>query len=302
LAVMLHAAQTKFVSKLPCLEGSRLVPALTLGAQPFRLCVRENHVGIDAAALLHGDWGTCTHLRNAHRDLIGPLPTDDPLELSRCVIVDVGPHIGLCVLAFAAHGCFVIAVDIQQEHINMIMRSAVVSGLTENILAVHGAVTDTDGGWLPVHGSSQGLPPQNFYVGSAVTKEFKAAAAELAPHGDALAANNAAPRMSVDGLLRRAGVPPEEVTLFKIDAEGHDLHVLRGATGMLRMHRSWRRARARLPGPAAAPVPPLVVFELDDKGLQRYGQGAAETVLWLEARRFNVTLIKQSINHAIRWA
>jgi len=314
LALLLHVTQYSYVYQSHCSPGTRLVSARTPGgAQPFRLCVREGLVGLDAAAALHGEWDTCLFLREVHRRFVGPFPLDAPRRQQKCLIVDVGSHIGLCALAFAAHGCQIVAIDILAEHIDMVTRSAVVSGLRHNLRPVLAAASEASGGWVTVEGPQEGRIPQESRIGSVAVQGSLPIGGDLGASGVAVAKAlggssegegwtsgavegavsgvqlppAAVERTTVDALLGKLNISLESVTLLKIDTEGHDLHVLRGAKRTISMPRPPLRSGSSF-------RPPVVVFELIDDG-QDHGE-----VGFLTSHGFNVTQVNGALNYAVR--
>ncbi|CAE8603397.1 unnamed protein product [Polarella glacialis] len=224
LALLLHFMQARYATQSVCPPGSRLVPARTLEGQvPFRFCVRYYRMGMDATALNDGDWESCGFLRKLYGDYVGGLPLDKTEGARHCSVVDVGSHIGLCVLGFAAQGCSVIAVDILAERVALLRQSAMINGLQHRIQIVRRALSDTSDGKLVGIYQSSGLGQLTHIEPSATSEDSQS-------------------QGSLDALLQELGTPWNSVTLLKVDPEGHDLHVLRGAEQLLEAASSWQEA------------------------------------------------------------
>lgn len=135
------------------------------------------------------------------------------------IFIDVGANIGVQSIYALASGAFARAIAIEPEPHNfaLLERNLRLNGLERRIEAVEAAAS-ADAGHLQLvrHHKNHGA---------------HSAEGGFGKHGmDILRV----PAITLDGLLVRQGVAPEQVGLVKIDVEGHELAVLEGMDGLRR--------------------------------------------------------------------
>ena len=169
--------------------------------------------------------------------------------------IDVGANIG----AFALPASRIVgptgrvfAVEASARVFPYLESNLRTNGVT-NVTAIHGAAGVQDGGELTFFDA----PPQKFGMGSrAPWNEEK---------GYTVAAR------SIDTVLGESGTGNGRVRLLKIDVEGFELDVLRGATALLN-----------------GPSPPIVVFEFIDWAERRAGTQLGDAQRYLIAAGFTL--------------
>jgi FkbM family methyltransferase len=157
------------------------------------------------------------------------------------ILVDVGANIGLFTIP-AARKCQVLAIEASPVLFGYLQANVARNGL-ENVQLVHAAATERDGDTVRFYEA----PPAKFGMGSLVPR-FGGASVQVLTR-------------TVDSLLS-----PEQaarVRALKVDVEGFEAQVLRGATGLLTQE-----------------TPPMVVFEFADWAEEDAAQvGTAQLVL-----------------------
>jgi FkbM family methyltransferase len=121
------------------------------------------------------------------------------------LFVDVGANIGIYSILAAELGCRVIAIEPDSSSLNALYKNIDLNGMQDSIQVVEAAATDFDG-WMPFNSGKDALGhlSRDGEVGLENVKCFK-----------------------LDDLVK------EEINGLKIDVEGSELNVLRGATKLL---------------------------------------------------------------------
>lgn len=127
-------------------------------------------------------------------------------------LFDVGAHFGVFSLVAAQIGGTAVAVDPSPTAVKMIETGARLNQLGDKIRAVQAAVSDADG---KLHMLDAGVFSDGYY--------------KLAGQGRPMQELTSTPAITVDDLYRDFGAP----THIKIDVEGHEAAVLRGASRTL---------------------------------------------------------------------
>jgi FkbM family methyltransferase len=172
----------------------------------------------------------------------GPISRLRPYVAPGTWAIDIGANIGIFTLRFARwvrDGGRVIAVEPETENFASLQRRVLAAGMNGRVLAVQAIAADKAGILRleinPNHPGDHKIAPAGIPV-QAVT---------------------------LDGLLASQDDPP--VSLLKIDVQGAELRVLRGAAALL--------ARCR----------PALFVEIDDSALREQGSSAAELFDFLAA-------------------
>lgn len=185
-------------------------------------CARFS-IGATCAAPLLPDWNLRCH-PHAYKILVRD-QLDDPEQgaefrnfVSHCspsmLLFDVGAHFGVFSLTAAHFGGRAVAVDPSPTATRMIAVQAALNGLADRIHIVGAAVSDRSGS-LALLGSGV-FSDGYFQVAKGRSK------GELTER----------PAITLDSMTERFGVP----THVKIDVEGHEDAVLRGAQSLLAGH------------------------------------------------------------------
>jgi FkbM family methyltransferase len=187
----------------------------------------------------------------------GQYPVGDPTELMMHLLrpddalLDVGAHIGTFTLPAAALGCRVLALEASARNAELLQAAAACNGF-DRVRVVHAAASDCEGRLSFCSHGPHG------HVAMAVEP------AHL-PRGDVRAA-------AVDDLVAEQGWP--RVDFIKMDVEGWEPWALRGMARLL-----------------ARDDAPLVLFESNAAGLERYGQTTADLQAALEQFGYSIYLI-----------
>ncbi len=129
-------------------------------------------------------------------------------------LFDIGAHFGVFSIAAALKGAKAAAVDPSPSAVRMMAKQVALNGCEGNIRIIRAAVSDSNGA---IDLLSSGVFSQGY---------FKVAKGR---HKRELTTSAA---LTIDELVRRLGVP----THIKIDVEGHEAAVLRGARSLLLAH------------------------------------------------------------------
>lgn len=165
-------------------------------------------------------------------------------------LIDVGAHIGTVAIPAAMCGSTVIAIEMSGRNCDRLRASAKANGL-DDLHVVETAASDRDG--------------EARYSGDD-------AWGQISQTGDGTATSC----LMLDTVLQRYTVEPTERTVVKIDVEGHELQVLRGATHLM------------------AVLKPTILFESIDVE----GQAQRDAVAirqFLVDRDFNLYLVRGSV-------
>lgn len=136
------------------------------------------------------------------------------LPTSGTTVVDIGANVGVFTMYHAAAGANVLAVEPNPAAHRRLCRALSVNGLDRHVTTVNAAVGAADG-----HGRLH-LPQGLSVLGSIVPGE-----------PDASPAADDIPILTLDHLVRRHKV--ERIDLLKVDVEGAEADVFRGADGAL---------------------------------------------------------------------
>lgn len=134
-------------------------------------------------------------------------------------LVDVGAHIGLLTLAALKRHGFgrVLALEADPTNYRLLRANLALGGVDDRVDAVNIAVgADRGSGSLKVHDRMHGK--HSLVTGARAAKPGTVVDVEIRP---------------LDGLLEERGVDPADVGLIKVDTEGHEAMVLRGAESLL---------------------------------------------------------------------
>lgn len=185
-------------------------------------------------------------LRDAHH--VTPEPS---FTLTRALVpddgllLDVGAHLGLVSLPVAARGGRVIAVEASEWRAQLLRRAADRLRSTR-FEVIHGAASEEGGEWAELQG---------MVVVEAGGEER-------------------VQRMTLDDMLQRRGNP--HVDVLKIDVEGDEVGVLRGATKLLNRER-----------------PPAVVLEANALALDRHEYNVPALLKTLEIAGYELARIER---------
>ncbi|VVM04892.1 partial 31-O-methyltransferase, partial [Methylacidimicrobium cyclopophantes] len=168
------------------------------------------------------------------------------------VFLDVGAHFGvfsLVALRLGGGGARAVAIEPSRQAIRVLRKQAALNGMLGQLEVVMAACSDRSG-WI------------------SLVAEGPAAGHYLTPQRNRPASETQAVRaVTIDGLLAERGLRP---THLKIDVEGQEAAVLRGAESCLRGHR------------------PLVFLELHNAFLRAAGEHPEAIVQFLEAMGYRL--------------
>ena len=135
------------------------------------------------------------------------------------IFVDVGANLGVSTAALAAEGAEVIALEAQAAVAAHLRRTLRANGFTQ-VLLLHAAVADTSGETVDVRANADDATHSGkVSVGGGGGESVRLGTAQTA---------------TLDGLLWPPGTEdPPDIKLLKIDVEGSEVAVLRGATRLL---------------------------------------------------------------------
>jgi FkbM family methyltransferase len=157
---------------------------------------------------------------------------------TKMLLFDIGAHYGIFSLAAAHRGGRAIAIDASPAALRMISTEARLNGLESRVQTLHAGVGETSG---EMEMLSSGVFSYGYFTVSA---------------GRAQTELTRVPAVTVDELSPRFGPP----THLKIDVEGHELAVLRGARETLTRYS------------------PLLFIELHNEMVAAAGSSPAETL------------------------
>jgi len=156
------------------------------------------------------------------------------------VVIDIGANVGFFTKRFAqwvSDGGFVIAVEPETSNFSLLLRNLDKSGTTAVVKTVQGVAAEQSGTLKlavnPIHPGDHKLAPEGIDVTS----------------------------FTIDELVRKE--PAARVCLMKIDVQGAEERVLRGAQETIQRDH------------------PAILVELDDEALQQMGSSAERVVTWL---------------------
>jgi FkbM family methyltransferase len=133
------------------------------------------------------------------------------------IVADVGAHVGIHTLGLAqrvGRDGHVFAFEPVPHVAALLRRHLQLNGLKERVTVVESAVGDTQG-MTTMFVNPTGLDPGNSFVDRYYARRLKQLPVRMG---------------TLDEFFRNEGIRP---TLFKIDVEGYELRVLRGATELL---------------------------------------------------------------------
>lgn len=179
---------------------------------PFRYaqCLRDSPDIVSDEVRRSGHWPDCDDLTDLWRD-----------SSPSAVIVDVGANVGSCTLRMVATGVFTHAFEPLLANARMLEASLLANGWSERAIVHHVALGHRPG--------AARLYSQVGNAGNTVVGHPTRDSAKASMHAAGFIRTETLDRV----LWRDAAHPSPRIPLLKIDAQGMELHVLRGARRLL---------------------------------------------------------------------
>eukprot|EP01062_Namystynia_karyoxenos_P034321 TRINITY_DN25173_c0_g1_i1.p1 TRINITY_DN25173_c0_g1~~TRINITY_DN25173_c0_g1_i1.p1 ORF type:complete len:467 (+),score=135.51 TRINITY_DN25173_c0_g1_i1:85-1485(+) len=197
----------------PC--GADGVQVPSRGEGRFELCVHRKEDVISSFFIRDGRWRDCRELPQLYR--IALRGSEEP-----GTVVDVGANIGACTMELAAMGARVIAFEPVAENFRLLNRSIALNGFSAKVTAHHVALGFE-------RGPRQIMKEVGNFGNAIITTWDKV-------HDNDRWYQTAFEKEDVQ-LGRLDDFVSERVHLLKLDCQGYELRVLRGATRLLQRHR-----------------------------------------------------------------
>jgi len=181
-----------------------------VGSASFIVSTSDKNIGREL--VVGGDRKEQRHLAHALAAL-----RDAGLESPRRLMIDVGAHIGTAGIAAILEFAFerILAFEAERENFRLLRANAAINKLDDRMRMFEVAVSDSEGSAI-------------LNVSSPNTGAYW-----LVPGGTEGPGRIRVPTARLDHLLPTADVAPEEVDLLWTDVQGHEGHVLAGASRLL---------------------------------------------------------------------
>jgi len=197
-------------------------PAVAENRPSLRVYVPSAADDVVVAAMLQGDRQTrdatgkfVPHLHCPRAILDSLHSTKAQLRLARLVTVDVGAHIGSCLLEFAARGHKVYAFEPMRRNIEMIRHSVALNGLNRHVILIEAGAADKAGEFTLY--AQVGNSGNNVVASEGSTPDHFGRSADQWK-------TETIRTVALDDIIS------EHVHVMKIDVQGHELRVLLGAS------------------------------------------------------------------------
>jgi FkbM family methyltransferase len=147
-----------------------------------------------------------------------------PFRDERNVFVDIGANIGTATIqAIVHHGAHgAVAFEPDEDNLRLLHHNLLANGLTERVTVIQAAVTDTIGPVAFEHATNNS--------GDHRVRVARAAADDV--FAESTRAVTTVPGVTLDSQVQTGALQLDRVALVSIDTQGHEAHVLAGASSL----------------------------------------------------------------------
>jgi len=218
-------------TNVPDACGHLPVPALRIANDEYSICARTAHNLMDShLRASKGYWPDCAEIFHVLDKEAAPVPVGITARTpapTKGLVVDVGANVGSCTMWLAARGYDVVSFEPKPIHVAMIKASASLNADIGRRITLHGiGLSDKSASGVVLVSESSNSGNSWIFMGSP-QEATNSSEAIGGPRASTVSADTGIALGRLDDFC------VEPIEILKVDTQGFELHVLRGATRLL---------------------------------------------------------------------